>query len=117
MLFHKKCGDLLKLDLGKSVKCLAEFTVVGKFTAKPVRIELMLVTDKSVPIVFYCKKCHRVVEKDEEMVCRCDRCGDIHDSKTMKIPADSGGLFCEECIERFSDERTYPISIRNFKIQ
>ena len=117
MLFHKECGSIIKIDMKDSVKCLAEFTIVGKFTAKPVRIEIFCENDKSTPIIFYCKKCRRDVEKDEKMVCRCDKCGGVFDSKTMKTPTDSGGLYCEKCIQRFSDEKIYSISIRNFKIQ
>ena len=115
MLYHKECGNILKIDLSGSVKPLAEFTIIGKFTAKPVKVDLHKINDGRSPIIFFCKKCNRVVENDEEMVCSCDNCGNPHSSKDMKIPVDSGGIFCPDCIKRFSDEKTYSISIKDFK--
>ena len=107
MLYHAKCGCILKIDVTKSVRVLADFSVTGKYTAKPTKIELMKVTGDRITIDYFCKKCNRVVTKDEEMISSCDGCGKAHDSKEMEIPEESGGFFCPKCIKRFSEEKTY----------
>lgn len=65
---------------------------------------------------FYCEECNNYYYRDymdeeeldgtfmchdcyEEFAQECERCGEIHDSRNMRIVAESGELICEECVE------------------
>lgn len=116
MIYHKKCKYILKIDISPVIKILADFSIIGKFTAKSTTLSFHRITNKKIPIIYYCKKCNENVDDFDEMVSSCDTCGNIFPSIEMKIPQDSGGLFCPKDIKRFSDEKCYPISIKDIKI-
>ena len=116
MIYHKPCNYILKIDITEIIKILADFSIVGKFTAQSTGLTFHRISNRKIPIIYYCKNCNKNVEDFDEMVSPCDACGKIFPSADMKIPQDSGGLFCPECIKTFSDEKCYPISIKDIKI-
>jgi late competence protein required for DNA uptake (superfamily II DNA/RNA helicase) len=117
MIYHEKCGNILRIDLSESTRILADFSIVGKFTAQVTELSFRKSGKTRIPIKYYCVKCKRIVEEKEDVVSKCDRCGEINDVKQSKVPAESGGIFCEKCIERFSgDEKIYSVSIKDIKL-
>lgn len=116
MIYHKPCNFIIKIDISEVVKILADFSIMGKFTAQATTLTFHRLTNKKIPIIYYCKKCNKNVDDFDEMVSPCDSCGKIFSSISIKIPQDSGGLYCSNCIKRFSDEKCYSISIKDIKI-
>lgn len=115
MFFHKPCSYAIKADVSGSVKILAGFSIIGKFTAQITECSITKNRNSGkIPLVFYCERCERIVEDTDEIVCPCSSCGEVTDFNKIKVAAESGGIFCPSCIKRF-DEKTYSICVRDIK--
>jgi DNA-directed RNA polymerase subunit RPC12/RpoP len=116
MIFHRQCNYILKADVSKATKMLANFSVAGKFTAQITELTIHKTGIKKLPIIYFCARCNTIVEDQDDMICHCDSCGNISNIKEMKYPKDSGGIYCEKCSKRFEDETLHSLSIKDIRI-
>lgn len=119
MLYHKKCGNLLRAEISPdAVKLLASFSLTGKFTAQVNNISLHRTGVSKIPLIYYCVKCNKnVTEEDDEFCFMCSSCGKEFDLESLRIPQDSGGVYCEDCVERFStEEKIYSFNVKDIKV-
>ena len=117
MIFHKKCKHVVKADLSESIRVLANFSIVGKFTAQTTECSIKKRTRSGkATLTLFCEKCNKIVKEQTELICPCDSCGDTFELPEIKIPTESGGMFCPKCIKRFTDEKIYSIIIKDIKL-
>jgi DNA-directed RNA polymerase subunit RPC12/RpoP len=118
MLYHKKCGTILRAKLTEdSVKLLATFSIVGKYTAEVKEIVIYPTGLSKIPLSYFCLNCGQTVEDENQIVFVCNSCGKDFLIKYLRIPTESGGIFCVECSKRFEkEEKIYTLSIKDIKI-
>jgi len=117
MLYHDKCGNILKAEISPDmVKLLASFSIQGKFTAKVKEMVLYKTDTMKIPLSYFCIRCNKTIENIEEIVFICSNCGRDFPLSDLKIPAESGGIFCKKCSERFEGETLYNFSLKDIKI-
>lgn len=117
MIFHKKCKYTIKADLSESIRVLATFSIIGKFTAQATECSIKKRTHSGkAPLVLFCEKCNRIVKDFDEVICPCDSCGEVIELSKIKIPVESGGMYCSECIKKFKDEKIYSVSVKDIKL-
>jgi DNA-directed RNA polymerase subunit RPC12/RpoP len=118
MIYHKKCGNILRAEITpEAVKLLANFSFVGKFTAQITELILWRTELNKIPLNYFCTNCAEKVEDEDDFIFLCSNCGDSFPVKNLRIPTESGGLFCEKCSEKFKlQEKLYTFSLKDIRI-
>ena len=116
MIYHKDCGNILRIDITSQVRVLATFSIVGKFTAQVTELSFHRMNKNKIPIKYFCRKCNRNTTERDILISKCDNCNKKKEISEMRVPSESGGVYCEKCIKRFSDEKIYTISIKDIKL-
>lgn len=108
-IYHKECAGRVKVDLTESAKLTSHVTISNKGELVPVTLSIKRVTNY-VNLKFVCTTCSKddFVEKGdwENLVFQCENCGGSGTKDEMKVPRDSGGVYCQKCSERFGTDES-----------
>lgn len=118
MLYHKKCGNILRAEINSdAVKLLATFSLSGKYTAQIKEVMLWKTGLNKIPISYYCTHCDSLVAEETDMSFVCNSCGKEFNVSELRIPTESGGIFCEKCSKKFEEhEKLYTFFVKDIKI-
>lgn len=101
MIYHKKCGNNVYLDIGGHVIIVVTYGIL-KTSLKVSRGDIIITEDK-FPSEFICTDCGEKQIKPEDLFTICMNCGNQLEIKDTLRPSQSNGLYCKECIKKFID--------------
>ncbi|PNX51825.1 MAG: hypothetical protein BV456_01735 [Thermoplasmata archaeon M8B2D] len=118
MFYHKKCGNILRAEISSdAVKLLATFSISGKFTAQIKELLLWKTGISKIPISYYCTNCDSTISEEADISFLCNGCGKEFDISEIRVPTESGGIFCEKCSKKFEEhEKLYAFFVKDIKI-
>lgn len=94
LIIHKYCGTPVVLDLSKTTKFVFTFSV-GETGLVCSQGDLLFEGEVG-KTEFYCTTCK---ENINDLEGKCVRCGEMYSISNLHKSLESGGTFCEKCVE------------------
>jgi hypothetical protein len=94
MFRHKKCSQVVSVDLSKSIALLSPIN----FDRDGIKIVAINFVKTNSKPVYFCSACSCNIE-NTELYGYCMECGKFFDLKVLFRLSKSGGMYCASCID------------------
>ncbi len=110
MLRHTKCGEMIFVDLNELVSLDGIGTIGTDLNIVIAKVFFKTNKKKASKINFKCQHCRTENIPLDEIYDACNNCGKNNVLALLFIPPESGGLFCEKCVNKFfKDEKVIKV--------